>query len=77
MLTKWILWMLLARLTGSPLLSLLALLLLYLALDRFTLQLLPSPLRAWGRWRRAAQLERGLAVNAHDRRARYELADLR
>jgi len=76
MLTKWILWMLLARLTGSPLLSLLALVVLYLVLDRFTLQLLPSPLRLWARWRRAGQLQRLLETNPHDRRARYELADL-
>lgn len=77
MMSQYFVWMLLSRLTGSPLLSGLALLVLWFGLDRFTLQLLPSPVRAWMRWRRAAYLERLLGINPHDRRARYELADLR
>jgi predicted Zn-dependent protease len=76
MMTKWLFWLLLSRLTGSPILSLVALLALYWALDRFTLQLLPSPVRLWARWRRAGHLQRLLETNPHDRRARYELADL-
>ncbi|MBF5045126.1 hypothetical protein FGE12_22175 [Aggregicoccus sp. 17bor-14] len=76
MLSNWMMWMLISRLTGSPLLTLGAMAALYWGLDSFTLQLLPSPLRAWKRWRREHSLQRLLEVNPHDRRARYELADL-
>jgi predicted Zn-dependent protease len=74
--STWILWILLSRLTGSPILTLLALLALGWAGDRYTFRRLPDPLRAVHRWRRAGQLRRTLLANPHDRRARLELADL-
>lgn len=73
--TKWILWLLLSSLTGSPILSLLLLLAVWWISDRATFQLLPDPLRAGARWRRRGQLRALLADNPHDRHARYELAE--
>src|SRR5574337_553875 len=74
--SKFLLWSLVAWATGSPLGSLVALLLLWWAADRFTFRVLPDPLRAAGRWRRRAALERAIAANPSDRRARFELASL-
>jgi tetratricopeptide (TPR) repeat protein len=74
--SNWFLWMILSSVTGSPVLSALLVLGFVFAMDRFTVGVLPSPFRAWGRWRRAASLERALLANPHDRRARSELADL-
>ena len=74
--TKWILWVLLSSLTGSPILSLILLVALWWLSDRFTFRLLPDPLGAASRWRRRAQLRALLADNPHDRHARYELAEL-
>ncbi|HEX5754538.1 MAG TPA: tetratricopeptide repeat protein [Archangium sp.] len=73
---SWLLWILLSSLTGSPVLSALAVLALVIVADRYTVGILPSPLRAIGRWQRASKLQRLLQSNPHDRRARYELADL-
>jgi len=72
---SWLLWMVLARVTGSPVLSALGILGALWAMGRYSM-ILPSPLRALGRWRRAATLRRMLHTNPHDRRARYELAEL-
>ncbi len=69
-------WLILSQVTGSPLLALLVLGFGGWALDQFTLGILPSPRRAYRRWRRTAALSDLLSVNPHDRRARYELADL-
>jgi tetratricopeptide (TPR) repeat protein len=77
MMSKYFLWMILSSLTRSPLLSLVLVFGAAWAVDRFTVGLLPSPLRLFGRWRRAGQLERMMLANPHDRRARFELADLR
>ncbi len=74
--SNWFLWMILSAVTGSPVLSAVLVLAFVFAMDRFTVGILPSPFRAWGRWRRAASLERALLANPHDRRARSELADL-
>ncbi len=74
--SRILLWYLLARLTGSPVLALLVLVALWWAGDRFTFRLLPDPLRLWGRWRRIGVLRETLATNRHDRRARLELAEL-
>ena len=74
--SKFLLWSLLAWATGSPVGSLLALLLLWWAADRFTFRLLPDPLRARARWRRRGALRRAIAVNPSDRRSRFELAQL-
>lgn len=75
--STWMMWLILSSLTGSPLLSLAVVVVLVWTMDRFTLQLLPRPLRFIHRWRRAGQLERTLMANTHDRRARFELAELR
>jgi len=74
--TRLLLWTLLAWFTGSPVLSLFLVLALWWAGDRYTFGLLPDPFRAVARWRRRADLRRTLAVNPHDRRARFELAEL-
>ncbi|PTL82250.1 lipopolysaccharide assembly protein LapB [Vitiosangium sp. GDMCC 1.1324] len=74
--TSWLLWILLSSLTGSPVLSALLVLGFIWVADRYTVGILPSPFRALGRWQRASKLERMLQSNPHDRRARYELADL-
>jgi tetratricopeptide (TPR) repeat protein len=74
--SKWFLWLGLTAVTGSPLLSLGLLVVAWFVLDRFTLGILPDPLRAVLRWRRIGQLRRTLAQNPHDRAARFELADL-
>jgi len=66
----------LTAITGSPIGSAVALLVFWFAVDRFTLGVLPDPLRWLMRWRRAARLERTLQVNPHDGRARLELAQL-
>jgi tetratricopeptide (TPR) repeat protein len=69
-------WIILTALTGSPILSLLILLVFWFAVDRFTLGLLPDPVRWVMRLRRTWQLERTLTGNPHDRRSRFELAEL-
>jgi len=74
--SRLLLWSLLAWFTGSPILSLVLVLALWWAGDRVTFGLLPDPFRAVARWRRRASLRRTLAVNPHDRRARFELAEL-
>ncbi len=73
---RWIQWYVLTRLTGSPIGSLLALVVIWWLSDRFTFQLLPDPLRLVARWRRRGELRGTLAANPHDRRARFELAQL-
>ena len=73
---SWLLWLVLSSLTGSPVVAALVVLGLVLVADRYAVGILPSPLRALGRWQRASKLQRLLHSNPHDRRARYELADL-
>jgi len=73
--TNWMIWYLLASLTGSPIGSLLALAAIWWLGDRFTFRLLPDPLRPFTSWRRMAELRRALVANPHDRRARFELAE--
>ncbi|MBK6688265.1 MAG: tetratricopeptide repeat protein [Deltaproteobacteria bacterium] len=74
--SKWLIWLLLARVTGSPIGSLVLLLLIWWGLDRATTRILPDPLQGILRWRRAGRLKATLANNPNDRRARYELADI-
>jgi len=74
--SRWLLWILLASLTGSPIASLLLVLLLWWVTDHFTFQFLPDPLRWLGRRQREGQLRRLLDANPSDRRARRELAEL-
>jgi tetratricopeptide (TPR) repeat protein len=72
----WILWYLLSAATGSPVAALLLLLAIGWVGDRFTFRVLPDPVRMAARWRRRGQLRRTLLANPHDRRARFELAEL-
>jgi tetratricopeptide (TPR) repeat protein len=74
--SKLFIWFLLARLTGSPLAALGVILVVWWLSDRATFRLLPDPLRAVTRLRRRWALQRALDVNPHDRRARFELAEL-
>ncbi len=74
--SSWFLFILLSALTRSPVLSAALVLGFIWMADRYTVGILPSPFRALKRWQRAAHLERVLQGNPHDRRARYELADL-
>lgn len=75
--SKWILWMLLTLLTGSPLVSLVLVIVIIFVADRFTWQLLPSPVRMVKRFQRAGYLAGLILTNPHERRARHELADIR
>jgi tetratricopeptide (TPR) repeat protein len=74
--SRYFQWIILTALTGSPVMSILILLVLWFALDRFTLGLLPDPVRFVRRWQRSWYLERVLSGNPHDRRSRFELAEL-
>lgn len=74
--SKYLLWILLSSLTGSPLLSAVVLLVGWWVVDRFTLGVLPDPFRIFSRTARAARLRSSLQVNPHDRRAKLELAQL-
>jgi tetratricopeptide (TPR) repeat protein len=74
--SKFFLWYLLARLTGSPIGSAVALILFYWAIDRFTLGVLPDPFRFVTRWRKQWSLEHHLRLAPHDRKARMDLAEL-
>ena len=75
--SKWMLFMLLTLLTGSPLLSLGLMLVFVFVMDHFTWQLLPSPVRWVKRFQRAGHLSGVILTNPHERRARHELADIR
>jgi hypothetical protein len=72
----WLSWLFLSFVTGSPLGAALLLLALWWLGDRFTFRLFPSPVRLVRRWSRIARLRRTLAANPHDRRSRFELAEL-
>ncbi|MBU8899071.1 hypothetical protein KRR26_26005 [Corallococcus sp. M34] len=75
--SSWMLWMFFSLLTGRPLLSLVLVVVTLWSMDRFTLQVLPSPLRSFKRWQRAGELAGAILTNPHDRRSRAELADIR
>ncbi|HSN91338.1 MAG TPA: hypothetical protein VLS93_08915 [Anaeromyxobacteraceae bacterium] len=72
----WLQWVVLSWLTGSPAGAAIFLLALWWLGDRFTFRLFPSPVRWLRRSSRIADLRRTLAANPHDRRARFELAEL-
>jgi tetratricopeptide (TPR) repeat protein len=76
MFSKYLLWLILSRLTGSPFATGVGLLLLWFVTDRFTLGVLPDPLRWVWRWQRERRLAHLLAQNPHDGRARLEWATL-
>lgn len=69
-------WIVLSRLTGSPVGAAIALLLFWAVFDRFTFGVLPDPTRWVNRWRRRSFLAHQLRMNPHDGRARLELAQL-
>lgn len=69
-------WLILSSITGSPLGSALFLLIFWLVVDRFTLGILPDPVRWVMKRRREGQLRRTILGNPHDNRARRELAEL-
>jgi uncharacterized protein HemY len=73
--STWFLWLVLSSITGSPVGSAAAIVLVWFVVDRFTLGILPDPYRAIQRWQRVSSLERTLLNNPHDRRARAELAE--
>jgi tetratricopeptide (TPR) repeat protein len=74
--SSWLQWLILWRLTGSPLGSAIFLLVFWYVVDRFTLGVLPDPIRWVRRWQRSLNLRRVLGANPHDGRARLELAEL-
>lgn len=74
--SKFFIWYLLARLTGSPIASAIGLLVFYWAIDRYTLGVLPDPLKFIGLWRRQWKLETHLRHVPHDRKARTDLAEI-
>jgi tetratricopeptide (TPR) repeat protein len=67
---------LLSFVTGNPLLAALLVVAFWWSADRVTFGLLPDPFRHLARFRRRAELRRTLGENPHDRRARFELAEL-
>jgi len=74
--SQFLFWILLSALLGNPLLAAVVLLIVWWSLDRFTFRFLPNPFAWVRRWLRAAELRRQLANNPHDRKARYDLAEL-
>lgn len=74
--SAWLLGSLVAIVTGNPLLAALVVLAIWFLGDRATFRLFPDPARWFDRRRRAARLRRALDVNPHDRRARFQLAEL-
>jgi tetratricopeptide (TPR) repeat protein len=74
--SKFFLWYILARLTGSPIGAAIGLLLFFYFAERFTLGVLPDPLRFINRLRKQWRLETHLKNNPHDRKARMDLAEL-
>ena len=69
-------WIILSGLTGSPIGSAVFLLIFWFTVDRFTLGILPDPVRWVMRRRRESKLAHMLLGNPHDNRARVELAQL-
>ncbi len=74
--SQWLQWIILTSITGSPIVSALVLIVVWYTIDRFTLGLMPDPVRWFLRWRREGTLKRALLANVHDRQARRELAEL-
>jgi hypothetical protein len=74
--SQWLWWIILTSITGSPVASAVILLVFWFVVDRFTLGLMPDPLRWFMRRRREVRLQRVLLGNPHDRQSRRELAEL-
>jgi tetratricopeptide (TPR) repeat protein len=69
-------YLILSWLTGNPILAMAILFFGYWFADRFTLGILPDPVRWVRRFFKVGKLRRVIAANPHDRRSRFELADL-
>jgi tetratricopeptide (TPR) repeat protein len=74
--SRYFQWIILSSLTGSPIGSIAILVVLWYGADRFTLGLIPSPWRAFNRWRRQSRLRNLISINSADRRSRLELGEL-
>ncbi|MHB8873939.1 MAG: tetratricopeptide repeat protein [Myxococcaceae bacterium] len=74
--SQWLQWIILSSLTGSPVLSAVILIVGWWVVDRFTLGVLPDPVRLVVRFMKVGKLRRLLEHNPHDRKARYDLAEL-
>jgi len=70
---KFFLFYILYLLTGSPITALLVLLLVFLAVDRTYLGLLPDPFRAFKASSRIRELKKIVSINPHDGRSLKEL----
>lgn len=71
--SKFILFIILSWLTGSPVLAVIIILVIYLAIDRRYYGFVPDPLRAFRIAGRIRELERIIAINPHDARSLKEL----
>jgi hypothetical protein len=74
--SQWLQWIILSSVTGSPIGSAIILIVFWYTVDRFTLGLMPDPVRWFMRRRREVKLQRMLLANKHDRQAARELAEL-
>ncbi|MBL8951276.1 MAG: hypothetical protein JNK82_10895, partial [Myxococcaceae bacterium] len=74
--SKFFIWYLLARMTGSPIASAIGLIVFYWAIDRYTLGVLPDPFRFVSTLRKRWRLETHLTIAPHDRKARTDLAEV-
>ena len=74
--SKFFIWYLLARATGSPIASAIGLLIFYWAIDRYTLGVLPDPFRFVNTLRKQWRLEAHLKHAPHDRKARTDLSEI-
>jgi hypothetical protein len=74
--SQWLQWIILSSVTGSPIGSAIILIVFWYTVDRFTLGLMPNPVRWFMRRRRELKLQRTLLGNPHDRQSRRELAEL-
>ena len=73
---KLLIWISASIILGNPLLAGIIVIVLYWTLDRYTLGLLPDPLRLVSRWRRLHACNQRLKVNSHDRKARLDKAGI-
>jgi tetratricopeptide (TPR) repeat protein len=77
MFIKFMLFYLLWRITGSPILAILVLLVIFYFVERRYIGLLPSVTKPIKRRMQVAELQKQLQVNPHDMPARLELAQIK
>jgi tetratricopeptide (TPR) repeat protein len=73
---KFLVFYLIWRITGNPILAIIVLLVIYYFVDRRYIGLLPSISKPFRRRSRMAQLRRMIHVNPHDMPAKQDLAEL-